>query len=160
MKSAIRTAGLTAAVFALVGIGLGLSGMIVIDYAQTQFLSPDAGEFAQSIGQLMIVMLALGGIMTTFFTGPTVGALTSLAFGRDISSTRDAALGTGLGSFVGFLLMTTIAVALIGGSLDVGGGGSGGSGGSVNVVKLASQILIASVPTTLVGAATAVLDRR
>ncbi|MFB6198228.1 MAG: hypothetical protein ABEI52_08180 [Halobacteriaceae archaeon] len=144
------------AVFTLVGVGLGLSGMLLITYAQDQFVTGDSGSFVSAIQQLFVMTFALGGMMTTFFTGPTVGALTGLTISGDAASRRDAVLGTTLASFFGFIVMTVIAIGIIG--MSINGGGSGGGGSAVDVTNLLVEIAIASIPTMLVGGTTAALQ--
>lgn len=143
-------------VFTLVGIGLGLSGSMILSAAGNLFLTEEAGQFATAIGQMLILILLMAGIMMTFFTGPTVGAVTGLHVGSHSDSSSHAIGSAAVGSFIGFLIMTVVAVMIMITALpEMGGGGTGGMNGGIDVANYTNQIVMAAIPTTIVGGASA-----
>lgn len=158
-----RNIGITLGVFAAIGIGLGLSGMVLLDAAQQQFVNPDAGEFAQSIGQLVVFLLLFQGVMITFFTGPVAAAVTGLSVSREAESLKELLITSGVGSFVGFLLMAVLAAGIMLSTFETGGtGGTGGSGGGGNLElgQFVGEIILISLPTTVVGVVSGWLGSR
>lgn len=147
----IKHVGLTVGLFVVVGIGLGLSGYIAVDFVQGQFVNEADGELAQSFGQLFVVLIAIQTAFVTFLLGSVVSTVTGLAHSRGLRSRSDAAISNGVGSLVGFPIMVIIAVVLI--TMPLGGSGGGGDGGSsaVDIGQLLGQILLIAIPTTVVG---------
>lgn len=161
MSTNIERIGLVLGIFALVGVGLGLSGMMLLEFAQGQFVDPEAAEIAQAIGQLMVMILFLSGVLTTFFTGPTVGAIVGITIGQSGGNTRGAILSGAVGSFVGFILMSVIAIAIMGTAISAGGDAGASTGPmDTSTGSYIGKILIASLPTTVVGGVSAWLGGR
>lgn len=141
--------GMIVGVFAAIGVGLGLTGYISVGWIQGTFTNPDQGEFANSIGQMFVGLVFLQSVIITFFTGPTVAAITGLLSGLSESSrTRSAGIG-GLGSFVGFYVMVVVAIVVM--SLAYGSGGGSGGSESFDMGQAFVTAAKAGIPTAIVG---------
>lgn len=159
----------TIGLFVIVGIGLGLSGYIALDFMQTSFVdSAEPGSFLESLGQLFVGLVALQTSFITFLLGSVVAATTGVGSAKSFASGRAAALHNGLAAGVGFPLMVGVAIFIM--LLAVAGGGGGGetaagatttptpssgSGGITDQIDWGSLVMRVGalcIPTALVGA--------
>lgn len=152
----MRSIGITSAavvgVFAMVGIGLGISGFLTISTVKSQFA--DGGE--NLFGSLAVALIFLQNIYTTFLLGSLVAATGGMLAGITGSDRVSATVGGGIGTFVGFYVMAILAFVLMLLSLggDAGGGDVGGLGNFI------VPLLGAGVPATVVGTSTTYLTAR
>lgn len=157
--SSIRISPLvqTIGIFALVGVGLGLSG----GFAITQL-----GGGGGISGGILSGVLVLVTLMTAFLIAPLVGVITGLRTGDQRGQTRESYLLGLLGSFAGYYVMIAIVIlALILATVTILGGGDGGStaaqsgasatssssGGGFSVGEYLFPIIGISIPTALSG---------
>ncbi|MFC7166209.1 hypothetical protein [Halospeciosus flavus] len=147
-----RTAGLVVAVFAVVGVGLGLTGLVGLSWVKSR-----VGGGAFGMGQVVTTLAFLQSAVVTLLIGPTVGGIVGAILGRDATpgGARDGAFAAGVGSFFGFYVLAGLALFLM--SLALGGGDGGGG---ANLGDLVVPVVQAGVPTALVGAGAALLGSR
>lgn len=147
--SSLRSIGVIVGVFAAIGVGLGLTGFISIGWIQGTFTSPDQGEFANSLGQMFVGLVFLQSVIITFFTGPTVAALSGLVTGISHESRTRAAGISGVGAFVGFYVMVILAIVVMSLAYSSGSDGSGGSS-SFDIGNAFATAAKAGIPTAAV----------
>ncbi len=156
----------TIALFVIVGIGLGLSGYIALDFMQSSFVEgAEPGSMMQSLGQLFVALVALQTSFITFLLGSVVAATTGLSSAKRFATRRAAAIHNGGAAAIGFPLMVGVAIFIM--LLALGGGGgestagttptsttteSGGLGDQINWSDLATRVAALCIPTALVGA--------
>jgi hypothetical protein len=146
--------GRTIRYYALIGIGIGSLGLILL------------GLFGGGSGfgaALVTGFLFLSVVMFTVLSGPIIAALVSHAVGieragggRSRFMTGAIANGVGfavLGAIVFVFLLTASALFLSsgGGGGGAGGGTGGGGGGGSNPITLAILLLAMVIPNALVG---------
>lgn len=148
--SPIRSIGVIVGVFAAIGIGLGLTGYISLGWVESTFTSADQSEMANSFGQMFVAIVFFQSVIVTFFTGPTVAALSGLVTGISQASRTRAAGISGVGAFVGFYIMVVLAIVVMSLAYGSGGGGSGGSG-SIDLINAFTIAAQAGIPTAAVG---------
>lgn len=147
--------GFTVGVFAIVGVGIGLTGFFPLEYVVGEFSTTEGGQFAQAIGQLFIGVVFLQSIMMAMFTGPTVGGLTGLVSAFALEDRASSVVVGGLGGFVGFYVMVLIAVIVMSMAMPSGGdGGQATMGQATDLSRVLSPILKSGLPTGIVGALT------
>ena len=143
----LRKAGVTVAAFALMGLGLGLTGYISIDATANVFMGGQYGGF----GYTFVFLVFLQSAFLSWFFGPIVAFTTGLWTGRS-ASRKTSALASTAGSLVGFVVMVAIAIVLMIVALpESGGGGGGGGGASGQLLDQAGAIALAALPTTVIG---------
>ncbi len=152
-KHILQTIGL----FGIVGIGLGLSGYITLDFMQATFVQDtEADSFMRGIGQLMVLLAALQTSFVTFLLGSVVATATGLSNARASGSLRSSILGSGVAATIGFPIMVSVAIAIMLLALDLGGGGGGGGSQQVapgiDWLDVGISLATLCVPTGLVGA--------
>ncbi|MDG5778532.1 hypothetical protein VB773_01295 [Haloarculaceae archaeon H-GB2-1] len=154
-------AGWTLAVFAVVGIGLGLTGYVTTDFALGAFAA-DGSATAQTVGQLFAAIVAFLSLIIVFFLGPLVAMVTGLIAGSVVWEPTEAVIAGGLGSFVGFYIMLFLSVPLLFVALDASGGSGTSSSAALQLDpgSLLAPVAIAGLPTGLVGAVTAVIGNQ
>lgn len=147
--------GLAIGLFAVVGIGLGLSGYISINAVRDFFMNAETGEVGP-LAQTFVALVALQTTFVVFLLGSIVSTVTGSRIAAEASSTKEAMLANGAASFVGFYVMVALALVIMFaavGSGDASGGGGGGGGGNVDLGQFVSPILQVGIPTGLVGVA-------
>lgn len=148
--SPVRSIGVIVGVFAAIGVGLGLTGYISLSWVESVFTSADQSEMANSFGQMFVGLVFLQSVIITFFTGPTVAALSGLVTGISQASRTRAAGISGVGAFVGFYVMVVLAIVVMSLAYSSGGDGSGGSS-SVDMMNALTTAIQAGIPTAAVG---------
>ncbi|MFC7234415.1 hypothetical protein [Halosegnis marinus] len=122
-------------VFAVVGIGIGLTGYIMIGE-----LGGDGG------GGLLSGIVSLVVYLFAALVGPTVACLASVRAAPSLPrSLSVAGATTGAASFVGFLVMVTVALLLVGAASSGGDGG-----GTVDLAESIGTLVRAGLPSALV----------
>lgn len=147
----IKTIGLIVAVFAAVGVGLGLTGYLSLSWMQGTLTSSGQGEFANAIGQMLVGVILLQSVILTFFTGPTVATITGLVGGAVTASRKRAAAINGAGTFVGFYVMVVVAVFVMTQAYGGGGSSGGSSESTFQMGKALGTAMKAGIPTAAVG---------
>ncbi|EMA71715.1 hypothetical protein C462_05318 [Halorubrum distributum JCM 13916] len=140
--------------FAVVGVGLGLSGYISINAVKQFFMNAETGEVGP-LAQTFVALVALQTTFVVFLLGSIVSTVTGSRIAAEASSTKEAMIANGAASFVGFYVMVGLALVIMFtavGSGDASGGGGGG-GGNVDLGRFVSPILQVGIPTGLVGVA-------
>lgn len=144
--------GLAIALFATVGVGLGLSGYISISSMQTLFIEDAEGEFAAALGQTFVALIALQSAFVVFMLGSVVATISGSRIAAEASSVKESIIANSVASFMGFYIMVAIALGIMllaFGSGDASGGGGGGGG--FQIEDIINPVLQAGAPTTLVG---------
>jgi hypothetical protein len=149
-----KKVGLAISLFAVVGVGLGLSGYISMG-AVEQLLLGDSGQEAGAFAQSFVALIALQATFVVFLLGSIVATVTGSRIAAETSSFKEAMLANGIASFVGFYVMVAIALVIMLAALGSGdaSGGGGGGGSPVNIGDVAGPILQIGIPTGLVGTA-------
>lgn len=150
----LRPFATVVAVFAVIGVGIGLTGYIGISWVNASF-DTESGF----LGPLLIILVLFQSVIFTFLVGPTVAGLTGLLTGRAVNSAKRAPLIGGAGAFLGFYVMALIAVALMflafPESATAGGGNASANASSnpYSARNTMSPLIKAGAPTAVVGAA-------
>jgi hypothetical protein len=155
-------AGWILGVFAVVGIGLGLTGYVAIDALQGA-LGGGESAMAQTLGQFFSLFVFFMALVVVFFLGPVVAMVSGLIAGAIVWEPLDGVVAGGLGSFVGFYFMLFLSVPLLFLALDAGGGGGGTSTGAqpqFDAGSLVVPAVLAGLPTGIVGAITGVIGNQ
>ncbi len=145
------------AVFAAVGVGIGLNALF-------------ASILTGGVASLVVAgFLGVTGLAVAVFAGPVVAAMTSLRVDDRMDATKKerwltAAVGTGVGHFV-MMILASVLISVAAGSAAGGGdggdggsvgggsmGGSSGGGGGLPIGDLLVPILGIAVATAVVGA--------
>jgi hypothetical protein len=137
-----RSLAAVVGVFALVGLGLGLTAVVVLSR-----IGGDTG------GQLLSGLFVLVVLSVTLLLGPVVAAVVGLGV-ADEGRYGVAFVGTAVGTLVMVVLVAVLVT--VGGP----GGGDGGSGGSVRPGDWLVPAVAVGVVTGAVGAGTAALRDR
>lgn len=152
----VKNIALVVALFAVVGVGLGLTGYISIDAANQQFVDNAEGEFMQGIGQLFVGVLVFQSGIMTFFLGSVVASVGAVSIASVTESRMESVITNGAASFVGFYVMVVLTLVIMLAAFSSGDGSGGGTtsdgGQSIgDFGRFAKPLVIAGLPTTLVG---------
>lgn len=142
----VRDATLIVLAYCVLGLGLGVAGFVGLDWVAGATAS---GAVTSAFTDVAFVQ----SVVAVFFAGPTVAALAGLAVGQTDRGVRDAARVAGVGTFVGFYPMVALAVLVMSFAL-------GTPNGSADLAGHLGTVLLAGVPTGLVGAACGVVGTR
>lgn len=134
------------AVFAAIGLGMGLTGFAGMGWAQSQFLVAAGGETARQFGPVFVALVYFQNANTAFFVGPVVAVLAGVLFGSRLRSGPTAAAVAAGSSLLGFYVMAFLTVLVMALAL----GGPGGSQ-AFGLGQAVGPILTAGVPTAVVG---------
>ena len=144
-----RPLGVILAVFAILGVGIGLTGYLMIGA-----LGGGGGS------QLFSGLFALVVILFAALVGPVVAVAVTLHVDESLGDALGpASLTAAVGNFVGFLVMGLLVVILLSIRLS-GGGGGGEGGGSLDVGSYVGTLVKAGFPSLLVAVAVTALTRR
>lgn len=150
--SVSRKVGLTVGLFAIIGVGLGLSGYISLSFINQMLVEEAEGEFMRGFGQILVRIVALQSAFVFFLLGSVVAAISGSTIAREAGSIREAALSNGAASFVGFYVMVGIASVIMLTALSSGGGGAESSSNQfVNLGEIIMPVLKIGIPTGFVG---------
>lgn len=160
--------GLTVGVFAIIGLGIGITGYLGFSYAQSQIISGFETQFAdafsmndesglievfdpsgpaETLEQMIFGLLFVQAVLLSLFIGPTIAGLTGLFVGQLSNEPMSAGAVGASGAFVGFCLMALIVIGFIWLALDVELGAISEDGGG----PLLRLLFIAGLPTAFVG---------
>lgn len=159
LRTTGKTLGLTVTVFAIIGIGIGLTGFFPMEYVVNQFSATGGGQIAQAIGQLLVGVVFLQSFLMAMFLGPTVAGVTGLVSALSLDDRGSAAIAGGVGGVVGFYLMVIIAIVIMSAAMPAGDGGGTGGQQATDLSQLLGPLLKSGFPSGLVGAATGVLGQ-
>lgn len=146
MSKVSETVGWIVAVFAALGIGLGLAGYVSVSWGHTVFVASagGTGSVVERFGPLFVSVVFFQNLSATFFVGLVAALLTGLLFGSNFLEGKQALAATGGGSLVGFWLLAVLALFIMSfGMADPRGFG---------LVDALGPIAIAGIPAGLVGA--------
>ncbi|MFB6304062.1 MAG: hypothetical protein ABEH47_02765 [Haloferacaceae archaeon] len=147
MATAGRVFGLIVGVFAVLGVALGASGYLALDWARTQFLVAAGGATPSQFGPVFVALVAFQTTVSGFLVGTAVAGLVGTMAGSRFPDVGTAALVAGGGSLVGFYLMAGVVVLVL---TLVGGPGTGQVYGPG---QAAGPLLLAGVPAAVAGGA-------
>jgi hypothetical protein len=125
-------------IFAVIGIGLGASGALVISAVG----GGDDTGFAEGIATLQAIGLF-------FYLAPIVAAIAGVYCLYVFESKKDGIKVAASGSFIGFYIMFFAAFLIM--SLGISGGGGGGGSDFSFISDNIVQIGLLSLPSTIVG---------
>lgn len=145
MAAAGRVFGLVVAVFGVLGIALGASGYLAVDWARTQFLVAAGGTTPSQFGPVFVALVALQTTVSQFLVGTAVAGLVGTMAGSRFPDARTAGLVAGGGSLVGFYLMAALAV------LPVTLAGGPGTEQVYGLGQAVGPLLLAGVPAAVAG---------
>ena len=132
------------AVFAILGVGIGLTGYLMI------------GALGGGDSQLFSGLFVLVVILFAALVGPVVAVAVTLHVDESLGDAIGPASATAaVGNFVGFLVMGLLVVLIL--SLRLSGGGGGGS---LDVGGYGPTLVQAGFPSLLVAVAVTALTRR
>lgn len=148
MSGTTRALGLLVAVFAAVGLALGVVGFLTLSWAQTRFVVTAGGASPSQFGPVFVGLVFFQTVGTHLALGPVLSVLLGTLAGSRFPETGRAAAVAGAGTALGSLLMAVLALAvtgLAGVAQGVGfgtalvpivatavvGGGAGAAGGAV-----------------------------
>jgi hypothetical protein len=154
LPSVRRQTGLIVAVFALVGAALGAVGVVVGDWARTQFVTGATGADPATFGPVFLALSVFQTTVTLFFAAPVLAAALGLLSGSRFADATAAAGVAGGGSLVGFFAMA--GVGLLGLSTL-----SGAGTGQIYALRSAvGPLLLSAAATTVTGAGTGALGSK
>ena len=107
-----KGAGLTAAVFAVVGVGVGLVAAVGTGWAETALATAATGETAR-FGPVFVAQSYLAVTATALIGAPLVAGVLGVLFGSRAYDAREAAATSGVGGGVGALIYGFVVVALV-----------------------------------------------
>jgi hypothetical protein len=150
-KSATRQLWLVVALFAMLGVALGLVSYTATNWARVQFITAATGASPANFGPVFVALSAFQTTVTLFFAGPVVGTLVGTLVGSRFLDVKLAGGVAGGGSLVGFYLMA--GICLFGLSLVSGPG----TEQVYAVGQAVGPLVVAGVVTGVVGTVGGVL---
>lgn len=113
MPSTGRVAGLIVGVFAVLGVALGVSGYLAMEWATRQFLVAAGGTTAERFGPVFVALVAFQTTVSQFLIGTAVAGVVGAMAGSRFAVPRTAGLVAAVGSITGFYLMGAISVLVL-----------------------------------------------
>lgn len=150
-SSTVRYVALVVAAFAVVGVGMGLTGYWGMSWLEGQLVGSSQSEMANAFGQMFVALVFVQSAFIALFTGPTVATLAGLTTGTSLRDGRQAAFVGGAGAFVGFFVMVVLAIGIMAAGFSTGSGGDGGQS-TIDAGEILGEMWKAGVPTALAGA--------
>lgn len=144
MTRAAEAVGWIVAVFAALGVALGLAGYVSVSFGYEVFVVGAQGETAQRFGPLFLAVVFFQTVSVVFFVGVVTALAVGLSFGSRFHDWTVAVAVAGVGGIVGFYLMAMLAFGLT----SVGMPTARGFG----LGDLLVPLILAGVPSGLVGA--------
>ena len=154
LPSARRQAGLIVAVFALVGVALGVVGFVAGDWARTQFVTAAAGSAPETFGPVFLALSVFQTTVTLLVVGPVLAAVLGLLSGSRFADGSAAAGVAGGGSLVGFFCMAGL------GLLGLAALSGPGTGQLYALPAAVGPLFVAGAVTTGVGSVAGALGSR
>jgi len=146
MTATRRVFALVVGVFATVGVTGGGAGLVVVDWARTQFVVDAAGAQPAEFGPTFVAVVALQTTATLLLIGVGVAALVGTLAGSRFARVGTAGLVAGSGSLVGFYAMAALVVGLV----TVAGGE--GTGQVYDAGQALVPVVVAGLPAGVAGA--------
>lgn len=113
MAATGRVVGLIVGVFAVLGVALGVSGYLAMEWATEQFLVAAEGPTAERFGPVFVALIAFQTTVSQFLVGTAVAGVVGAMAGSRFAVPRTAGLVAATGSMTGFYLMGAIAVVVL-----------------------------------------------
>ncbi|WP_435075584.1 hypothetical protein [Halorubrum sp. HHNYT27] len=104
--------GLTTAVFAVVGVGVGLVAAVGTGWAETALATAATGETAR-FGPVFVAQSYLAATATALVGAPLLAGVLGVLFGSRAYDAQEAAATAGVGGGVGALLYGIVVVVLV-----------------------------------------------
>lgn len=149
MKDILQSVGFMTAIFAVFGIVLGILAYVTGSWAQTQLIMDAAGA---DFGPVFIAVAYLQIAVVILFAGPVVAGVAGGLLGPVTANPKSALVTGGLGSLVGFYIMSVIAL----GVLVLSKGADAEQAFSIGQVLV--PMLIAGIPTAIIGSLVSALS--
>lgn len=149
MKRLLKPIGIVTAIFAIFGIVLGILAFVSGSWAQTQLIM-DAG--GADFGPVFIAVAYLQIAVIILFVGPIIAGLVGGLLGPQFANRQIALISGGVGSLIGFYIMSIIAIGI----LVLSKGSAAGQAFSITQVLV--PMLVAGIPAALIGSLTSVLS--
>jgi len=143
MKKTLQSVGFIISVFTLLGIALGVLAFISGSWAQSQLVT-DAGG-ATDFGPVFIGIAYLQTAVIIFFLGPIIASFAGGLLGSVFSSPKTALFAGGVGSLVGYYLMSVIAVGVL--VLSKGSGAEQ----AFSFGQVLFPLVVSGIPTAIIG---------
>ncbi|MFB6302589.1 MAG: hypothetical protein ABEH78_06990 [Haloferacaceae archaeon] len=147
MPATGRVLGLIVGVFAVLGVALGASGYLAMEWAREQFVVAAGGTTPGQFGPVFVALVAFQTTVSQFLIGTAVAAVVGVMAGSRFAVPRTAGLVAAAGSLTGFYLMGLIAVlclSLVGGP---------GTGQVYSVGQAFGPLAMGGVPAAVAGGA-------
>lgn len=138
------------ALFALVGVGMGIAGYLIAGAFMSSIPSTSASQWGQVIGQIFGLIIQFIVIICIALIGSPVAALHGYTVGNrlDVESGIQYA-ATAIGAFVGNVVLMILGLGIITQQGALNSASSGGSGGGIG--GMLGTIFIISIFVALVG---------
>lgn len=149
MKDTLQFVGFVTAIFAVFGIVLGILAFVTGSWAQTQLIMDAAGA---NFGPVFIAVAYLQIAVVILFSGPIVAGIAGGLLGPAASNTKGALITGGVGSLVGFYIMSLIAL----GVLILSKGAEAEQAFSFGQVLV--PMAVAGIPTAIIGSLVSALS--
>jgi len=104
--------GLTAAVFAVVGVGVGLVAAVGTGWAETALATAATGETAR-FGPVFVAQSYLAVTATALVGAPLLAGVLGVLFGSRAYGVQEAAATSGIGGGIGALVYGLVVVVLV-----------------------------------------------
>lgn len=105
-------AGLIAAVFAVVGVGVGLSGAVATGWAETALATAATGETAR-FGPVFVAQSYLAVTAAALVGAPVIAGVLGVLVGSRSYTAGEGAVTCGLGAGLGALVYGLVVVVLV-----------------------------------------------
>lgn len=144
MTRASETVGWIVAIFAVLGVALGLAGYVSVSWGYDVFVTSARGATAERFGPIFVALVFFQNVSVAFFVGLLGSLLAGLTFGSRFYDGRIAVLATGVGGLVGFYAMVALAFVVMSMGMQVPRG--------VGLDDALVPFLLAGIPSGIVGA--------
>ncbi|WP_418281607.1 hypothetical protein [Halorubrum sp. DTA98] len=142
--------GFVAAVFVIVGVGVGIVALAATGWAESAFVTDATGD-AERFGPVFLAQLYLSVTVAALVVAPALAAVTGVLVGSRAYGHTEAATTCGIGAGIGALGYGLVVVAFV-----VGSQGSA-AGQAYGVVETLGPVGATVVASAIVGSVTGVL---
>jgi len=143
MKKTLQAVGFLISVFTLFGIALGVLAFVSGSWAQSQLITGAGG--ATDFGPVFIGIAYLQTAIIIFFLGPIIASIAGGLLGSVFSSPKTALVTGGVGSLIGFYIMSGIAIGVL--VLSKGSGANQ----AFSFGQALFPLVVTGIPTAIIG---------
>lgn len=142
--------------FAIVGLGFGLTGFAFTDVLIPGLSEGDGGSASTGASAIVVLML----LLLTTLSGPILGLITSLRIANEVEDTA-AFVTSAVGNAIGYVAMMLVTVLILIATVTTGSDTTGTSSNSMlDLGDLLIPIIVLSIPVAIVGVTTVWLHRK